>query len=243
MSTSKRKDIAQTFASATGTVVSFSTWKLPDHVPFVLINDKIQDYMQEDEVLLLPGTIELNGTKGKYNVDKAVYTYMSTLNHTHSGGDPTLDLTIPDIDLRGKYVVFWRAIKHRPVEILSIICLPHKSHKEVLKFWKSCIDVRDREYEDMCRYIPRYKDLFDKSAMTRTQEEREELNSYTVYMAIYDKKQDRIEHYHYGIYDEIAKEIGYDSKHEKDLSQMIKTHWLPPSRYKKMKMLQTFSLS
>lgn len=221
MSTSKKKDVALTFAGTKGIVITISTQGLPDGVPFVVIDSTIEDYMQEEEVLLLPGSIELSGSKGIYKVDDQVYKYMMGL--TQQGGGYVY--TLPNIDLKGKRVVWWRAIINRPAEILSIIRLPRKSDRQVIKFWKECIDVQDREYEEMCRFIPRYQDLFNKSK--RTSEERAELWSYSVYMAIYDKKNEKVEHYHYGLYDEIAEETGYDRGREAEVERLIRKSYMP----------------
>lgn len=227
MSTSKDKDIADSFAGRDGCVIKLSTKHLPLGVPFVIIDDTICDYMHENEVLLLPGTITMtSNVKGAYNVDKDVYEYMTQL--TQGGGGEvnwTELLSIPNIDLKGKYVVWWRAIKDMPVEILSYIQLPNKSDKQVIAFWKEYVDPKDRRYEEWCDYIPRYKYIMDKTPESRTKAERDELSSYSVYMAIYDKKQNKIDHYHYGVFDVFAKEIGYDANMEKEVFHLVQNCW------------------
>lgn len=226
ISTSKRKDVAQSFKNEKGMLVSFSTQNLPD-VPFVVIDNTIRDYMLEDEVLMLPGSVELSSHQDKnngiYRVNQSVYTYM--MNLQEGGGRENNDdllskIVIPNIDLKGKYVVFWRGVVGRPIDILGIIRLPKQSHKQVVKFWKEVIDKQDREFESMNYYIPRYMDLFEKR--NRTEQEMEEICSYTVYIAIYDKKRNIIEHYHYGIFDVLAMETGYNPSRESEVAEKIK---------------------
>lgn len=219
ISTSRSKAVADSFARKEGVVINFSTRKLPKTVPFVLIGNRIRDYLLEQEVLFLPGTIQLNGLKATYSVDPEVYQYMLLLNQ--SGGALLQSLKIPTIDLKGKYVVWWRAIVDRPVEIMRIVKLPKTSDIEVIRFWRKCIDARDMEFEQMNKFIPVYQDLFNKKH--KTNQDRKVMNSYNAHMAIYDAKQKKVEHYHYGVFDELAAETDYDPLREKELDELLST--------------------
>lgn len=222
ISTSKNKDVAKSFAKDKGIVLTFKTNKLPDTIPFVIIDSSLRDYLHEEEVLLLPGTIDIRHRDNYaiYNVNQEVEEYMSQINLQQSGGlPPHLGLNIPIIDLKGKYVVWWRAIHKRPLEILNIVRLPRRSDKKVLEFWRKTINHADIEYDALNRFIPSYQDLMQ--TRPKTDKIRKELNSYNVYMAIYDAKNKKVDHFHFGIVDEFLPEIDYNKKHERTLESIL----------------------
>jgi hypothetical protein len=77
-----------------------------------------------------------------------------------------------------------------------------------------------RYYEHTLHIIPEYSDLQARLKMTKCSEERNDihkkLNSYSVFMAIYNWKTRQIEHYHYGVFDWLLEESGYDMMKRKN---------------------------
>jgi transposase-like protein len=50
------------------------------------------------------------------------------------------------INLRGKYIVWWRAIKGRPVEVVSTMQMP-KDSKDVERFFKEAVLPHDDKFD------------------------------------------------------------------------------------------------
>jgi hypothetical protein len=222
MSTSLNRHVAS------GNIMMFNVQKLPKNVPFVLIDDNIDQYLAEQEVLFLPGSIKLKktsvGIKAIYKMNPIFYE----LNSLVGGGRDDCFRTIDEsakINLRGKYIVWYRAIVGRPVEIVGLMEMPKKTD-EACKFFNKVVLPHDDKYEMKTEFIPQYKDLKEKK--NKTKEEFELFKSYSVHMAIYDAKQKKVLTIHYGVFDEMFLEELFDAKrqHEVEDSIIRRCSWL-----------------
>lgn len=210
ISTTEDLSIAQKFGEK---VLTFKTSKLPTNVPYVVIDDTIAEYLFESEILFLPGTIDVC-----LKTLKATYTPLPNLkemcDHYAGGGDTTneydvANLEIPKLDLRGKIVVWWRAVSGHNPEVIDIQTLPN-THKGVELLFRTKIFPRDAYLQDMRTYIPDYVDLRERK--NKTDVERLQLQSYMVHMAIYNPIQKEIDTINYGVFDEVFPEIFEVSK-------------------------------
>lgn len=143
MSTTLDYSVAKKFAGNTqgGNILEFSISKLPENTAFVLINEDVADHLHEREILLLPGNITINkkspssgNIKANYTMNPLIVNIYHELITPHSaggldgGGDLLSELAKPKMlkltDMRGVYVVWYRAILGRPVEVLNNRQLP-----------------------------------------------------------------------------------------------------------------------
>ena len=218
MATSISKLVSQNFAGKDGQIISFETKKLPKDTPFVLIDESIDRYLAEQEVLFLPGTIKL---KQSSNSSTYISTYTKAYykmnpifkdinnREIHSGGGMSQPITPPDlINLKGKHIVWWRAIKGRPVEIVGRMAMPRKS-EDVERFFNDHVLPHDDKFDMKTNFIPEYADIKKKKMenwRAVTKEEHELYQSYMVHMAIYHPRKKQVLTIHYGIYAEIFNE-------------------------------------
>jgi len=236
MSTSFDLKIAKEFAGNDGNILEFKTNDLPGDVPFIILDDRIADHLHEKEVLFLPG--EVTTQKKSKGLLKSTYTMHPFVLEVKksmelrggSGNESELYEEIikePDtnIDLRGKYVVWYRAIVGRHVEVFNKILLP-STHAEVEKYFQKNIMSIDDAFFAKTLFIPEYKDLRDKEDL-RTEAEERLYASYTVHMAIYDPKTKKVLSQHYGLFSQMFSEL-FDTKREKDIEDEIikKCEWL-----------------
>lgn len=149
---------------------------------------------------------------------------------TAGGASPFANEYHPDIDLRRKYAVFYRAIHGRPVEIMSVTRLP-KTNKRMMAFFKSDIYPKERYYENILDYIPEYQDLtaINKGADIMTKYSAEEravlrakLSSYWAHMAIYNPDTREVEHITYAEYNCLLDDVGFDRSREQEIKAAVK---------------------
>jgi hypothetical protein len=229
MSTTQSLSVAKSFAGKNGgNIIVFATNKLPTDTPFVRIDESIDEYLAEKEILFLPGTIKL---KKSSNYIKAVYEMNPLFRELHNDNAPLQGggLTIKDtdlIDLKGKYIVWWRAIKGRPVEVVSTMQMPRKS-AEVARFFKEAVLPHDDKFEVKTNFIPEYMDL-KKKMLTNykavRKDERELYKSYMVHMGIYNAKTKEVLTIHYGVFDEMFNEELFNPQRTKEVHEAILKH-------------------
>ena len=118
MSTSLSYDIAKDFAKNNGFILKFPINLLPDDTKFVIINDKLRDDLLEDEILFLPGKITLKKIDNHIISEYKMNEELINKYKTQSGG-ATDNFTIPDILLKNKLIIWYRAIKNRDIELLG----------------------------------------------------------------------------------------------------------------------------
>ena len=190
-----------------GQIIAFKTNKLPKDTPFVIIDETIHEDLLQQEVLFLPGNITLRKSssfiKAYYKMNPA-YKSLSKSNKNkdtkeQSGSAGTLDIGFPIkdsdfINLKGKYVVWWRAIKNHPVEVVGTMQLPKKV-EDVVRFFNKVVLPHDDLFEAKTNFIPEYQDLKKKhfkNWRAMTKEENELYQSYMVHMAIYNHRQSKV---------------------------------------------------
>lgn len=229
MSTSLDAKVASDFAGTTGKVMSFNTSKLPRDTPFVLIDDTIADHLHEKEVLFLPGTISVRTNtsgqfKAEYTMEPIILDIWRDIQSTRNGGG-SLEATLrlhdfgENIDIRGKYVVWWRAITGRPVEIINYMALP-RTKADVETYFRDVVTSFDEELVHKTDFIPAYADLKEKGA-NRTSHEDDVFASYRVHMAIYDPKQKTVLTHHYGMMSDIYAEFHDVSRNDEITAAII----------------------
>jgi len=209
ISTTEDKTVAERFGPK---ILIFKTKDLPDSVPYVTIDDSIADYLFESEILFLPGTISFDSNL------KATYKPMQNILEMceqFGGGD--LNLEIPDIDLRGKMVVWYRVVQGRKPDIIDTYVLP-KTHKGVEMHFRTKVLPRDSYLQDLKSFIPEYVDL--QNTKNKTDKEIEKLQSYMVHMAIYDPTKRVVDTLHYGVFPEVVPEI-FDITQSEQVKQAI----------------------
>ena len=236
MATSTDIDIANNFAGDSGNILRFRVSHLPSGVPFVWIDNTIADHLHEKEVLFLPGKITTHGLnssgeiKASYEMNpiiKDMYMSIVASEGKQSGGtgrSEKIPIKPHQIDLRGKYVIWYRAIKDRKVEILKKMRIP-KVH--VQKFFTEIVLPLDDTFERKTDFIPEFQDLKQKDD-ERTDDEDELYASYIVHMAIYDPIEKCVDTLHYGVFDEMFGEVFGDGRRDEEIKKAIidKCSWL-----------------
>jgi len=206
-----------------GNIICFNIKKLPEDTPFIIIDESINESLAEQEVLFLPGKIF---TKQKESFYEALYDMNPTFKEIKKmdskmkgGGLKNNDL----VDLKGKHIVWWRAIKGRNVEVVGMIRMPDR-RDEVEKFFIDVILPHDDLFENKNDFIPQYKDLKDKFFKfdELDKNDMELYVSFFVNMAIYDAKNKKILSIHYGVYEEMFNEELFNSNRALEVHEAIK---------------------
>jgi hypothetical protein len=215
ISTSMSKHVAESFAKKNGSILTFKTSHLPSDVPFILIDEKISGRLHEQEILMLPGHINVkkknDNIKATYEMNKLFLDIVSKSDKVSGGGDREEEYS-KNIKLAGKYVVWWRAIKGRDPEIINWMKLPKKK-TEVLDFYNEYVIPYDDTFIVKNNFIPEFMDMkktiFDKADKKQeiTKDELELYSSYMVHMAIYDLKKKHVDTLHYGMFPSMFQEI------------------------------------
>lgn len=210
MSTTMSSHIAKKFAGRSGgNIIRFKTQDLQEDIKLVIIDQKLAPYLFEDEVLFPPGTI-LQKRHDKYTYkrnDTLIKQYMDHVIKVKLGGAPPLSR---DIDLRNKLIVWYRAIEDRPVEILGQMFTPPR-HKDVENMLRDDVLPYDRSLQNMTMLIPEVQDILAKTRDPKYNDDpevdhlAERLETFTVYMAVYNMKLKACDTHHLGLFNHIYK--------------------------------------
>ena len=232
MSTSLSRLVAEGFAGKMGgNVIVFNTKKLPKGVPFAMIDESIDEYLAEKEILFLPGKITLKksstGIKALYEMNPV----FNEINKNIGGGGGEgeggmLPVTVEGIDLKGKHIVWWRAILRRPVEVVGTMEMPKKA-EEVDKFFREAVLPHDDKFEVKTNFIPEYMDLkknIMKDYKNVSIQDRELYKSYMVHMGVYDSKKKQVLTIHYGVFGEMFNEELFDPNRTSEVQETIMKH-------------------
>lgn len=211
MSTSRSFNIAKKFAGDSGKIIHLKTKDLPDDVPFVRIDESLADYLHEQEILLLPGTLELTivnkEIRGIYNVRRDIMETMKTQQggKTSNTMDTFLMSAHTDMnDLKGRIIIWWKHDRKGNAESLNFTKLPNKN---IHDYWKRVVlDIDD--------YLSSVIQYMSEKTM--------------IYMAILNPKTLEIETLHYGMPRSIFIEHVDVDKYEKRLIESIieENKWL-----------------
>lgn len=139
---------------------------------------------------------------------------------------PFANESIPDIDLRRKYAVFYRAIENREVEVLASFKLP-KTNKDILPFWKTTIIPKEDYYDGVNRMIPELQDMIKLNlSMKPSQEDRailrRKIASFQPHIAIYNPRTREVEHITYTEYNCLIDELGFDRSRTKEIKRAVR---------------------
>jgi hypothetical protein len=130
---------------------------------------------------------------------------------------------VPKIDLRNKYIIWWRAIKGRDPEVVGSLRMPKKK-EEVEQFYRDVVLPHDDKFEVKTDFIPEYIDLKERimtNSKSVSKEDKELYKSYSVHMAVYSHKKKQISTLHYGVFAEMFNEEIFDSKRTKEVEDVI----------------------
>ena len=223
VATSAHKSVAQGFARQNGTILVFKVEHLPDDVKFALINQDINDAFMEAEVLFLPGTINVLSYKDKiytckYKMNGTFLQEVQNIKLSVGGGK----LDIPEIPLNGKLVIWYRAIKGRPVEFLGQTHTP-SSEKKIFKYMKDHVLPTDDRFHRVKYWMTEFQDM--KTAKEQNNIiDYDKYNSFSVYMAVYDPKTKQILTLHYGMPDDMFSELFDKSRTEEVKNKILSSY-------------------
>ena len=137
-----------------------------------------------------------------------------------------LPVTVEGIDLKGKHIVWWRAILRRPLEVVGTMEMPKKA-EEVDKFFRGAVLPHDDKFEVKTNFIPEYMDLkknIMKDYKNVSIQDRELYKSYMVHMGVYDSKKKQVLTIHYGVFGEMFNEELFDPNRTSDVQETIMKH-------------------
>lgn len=195
--TSMSKEVAIRFATAStmsGTLLRFKTSTLPQHVPFIIIDEGIEPVFQEKEVLLLPGTFTYSK---QISERELLTTYVPNVVFVQSvlNKSPPKIKTVRGgmnsevIDLQNKLIIMYRCIQKRAPDVLGVIYGPTQT-SEVGKCMRQMKDAL-AYYDQVMNLIPEVQDIqqFMRECVkpNRTSAKKSSLYlSYFAHFAIYD---------------------------------------------------------
>jgi hypothetical protein len=238
IATSLSKHVAESFAKKDETfIVTFKTKDLSEDSFFVILDDKIADHLQEQEILFLPGKIYfryINGQMyGSYKPNELLLSMVGEMKGGDYDENKGTNVVIPNtafIDLTGKLIVWYRHIKGRHLEGMGFKFMP-KDQAKVARFFKYEVMPQEKLLKYMNECIPDYQDL-QKKAMSGerlTEEESERYASYDIHMAVLDIDKKVILNTHYGVPKYMMNELGCSKeKNEEEIKVFLLKHfaWL-----------------
>ena len=221
IATSTDLHIAQSFAGKKGMILTFRVSDLPQDIKFIQIDSSISSHLQESEILLLPGKVTISRES---NTNYCIYECNMDLVNMYkslpgTGGGLEAD-DIPMIDLADKLFVWYRAINDRPVEILAQITTPSDKDK-VYSFVSRSVMRMDDRIQRINNYIPEYQD------MLKTSTDIQRINSFEIFVAVYDYKKRAILTLHYGMPDDFFANMFDTKRTDEVISYIRKTYdWM-----------------
>jgi hypothetical protein len=227
IATSFSKHIAEKFADKDGQVICINVHDFEEDTICVMLTDEIADYLlTEDEVLLLPGSFELIKYKNnlwfyKYKVNSSIVKMIRDKIHIGGGIESSLvDIPFNSIkNIQGKFVLWWRAVVNRKVEVLSWMKIPEEIN-EAIHFMKNNVFPHDASFDTKINIIPEFADLHNKID-DLDPNQKKIYKSYFVHMALFDGK--KVITLRYGLPEKMSKEL-YENNDER-VTKYLETHW------------------
>lgn len=237
MSTTFDLDVANRFAGPGGTILRFHIRDLPPEARFAEINDSVVELAFESEVLCLPGKITVVDSETMTAMYVPDYsTIEAYLDDSQSGGGSSETLAlhraqsflVPKLALSGKWVIFYRAIHERPVEVLGQTRLPTTDVEDhIVNYWIRIVTPAETRFESMTELIPEVQDLkreaFACDNLQRTRTLLQRMQSFQVHSAIYDRVTNRVEHLRYGEFPFMVKEMQVDESRNVEIANKIRS--------------------
>jgi hypothetical protein len=214
MSTSIDKNISEEFAKKNGNIIVIDIRNLSKDIKCLYIDESVEDYLHEKEILLLPGFLtrtklyknNIVGYSYKMN-NELINKYKNATIKVAVGGS---DKKIPHIELKNKLIIWYRAIQNRKAEIIGDMFMPKEDNK-IEDFFKKCVLTKDNEYQNISKLIPEYQDIKNNNKLK---------DSYMVFIAVYDYKKNNIITLNYGIYDDIYYNL-FDQSRVEEVKDLI----------------------
>lgn len=135
---------------------------------------------------------------------------------------PIKHYLFPTLELAGKYVVFYRAILDRPIELFKHLKIPDKE-QDIYKFFYFEVSSFDNQYDMINNYIPELQDLWKKSRDSDPQLTKK-INSYEFHTAIYDPISKLVIDLHYGMPYFKGNEYEVNTDRNKEIINAIVEH-------------------
>jgi hypothetical protein len=224
ISTSFNQNIAKTFSTNNGNLMIINVTKLFANVKCLVIDESVEDYLHEEEVLFLPGFLvrkniyNNNILEYEYKMnDDLINKYTNVDIKVKLGGTKLLKRKIPHIELKNKLVIWYRAIQNRKVEIIGDVFIP-KDIEKIPYFFKHHVLRKDDEYQHISKLIPEYQDIKDMPNMNKLKD------SYMVHMAIYDYKKNKITTMCYGLFNEFYEQLFDQTRVQEAKDTIIKQY-------------------
>lgn len=169
-----------------------------------IITTKSDFNFKEKDKVLLGGNLEMEDlTIEQHNARLVDYFNKQTKN----------------ISLEDKYVIFYRAILGRPVEILQAEKTP-EDIKEVFKFFRFYINSIEDRFDYITSLIPEVQDI-KKLNYHDDINLYKKLRSYSVYQAIYNNNTKEVEVLYLGIPNFMNQELGIDLNRNDEIKESI----------------------
>jgi hypothetical protein len=231
IATSHTLEVAQRFSKGHDTDGIVYEFNVGDHTPIlerslVMIDERLADYLMESEVLLMPGEISIIFCDGAHcqatyrpavsllNEYRDITVSRTSLGEMRGGSSiRRLSFAIPAsrksvhrplLELRGKIVVYWRAIVHRKIDILGYHRIPDGSDEEAYEFMRSVVQRAEQSYEHSLERIPEYQDLVKK--VGRSPDETRRMTSYRVFTMLVDPATKEVVTPHLGLSSSLFRE-------------------------------------
>ena len=241
ISTSSTKGVSERFAGIGGQLLTFNVVDLPDDIEFVEINQNMAPHLQEDEYLLLPGTIKVyKDDICKYNVNHSLvnqYKEIATPSIImYTGGKGTIEplkkskkllYGIDRYNICGKHIVYYRAIYNEPVEIVGRLIIP-QDVEESKKYINLNLKPLDNQFENMTDFIPEFKNLEKKYSSLKNKDTQsaqvlhKKLQSYYVHNVLFDPITKKSSCLYWDTYPMFFNEI-FDMNREKEVIETIES--------------------
>jgi hypothetical protein len=232
MSTSIDEGIAQVFARQDGTVAHMKVSKLPNNAPFVNIDEHLAEHLNEEEILFLPGRIDVKDKDGQtfleYTMDEhRVNVYRGV---THHGGHQKSSKDFPtsylmNLTISGKWAIIYRALKGRHVEVLANKRIP-RGEKKALEYYQKRVFSHLDVLTSAVSYIPAFtdlvKDLKDKVIPeANVKDALATMESYYPKVAIYNPNTQEVEATNFGYGTILLNELKVDLTRDDEIKRAI----------------------
>lgn len=210
-----RKHVAEKFAG-NGVVLALKTRQLGADFTAILVDETVDRQFHEQEYVFLPGRFEVSNTSDSGSAGTTLVKYMPNERliqdymdiplpdirkiSVQSGGSVGTGMetssSVPDEDMCGKFVVFYRSIQGRRPDVLQSFRLSRDQVKVDYEVRFTC--RRKAEwFEEMSQIIPEYTELLKLAHDPKVPKARREkavtrFLSYAVHMGLYDPDAHRV---------------------------------------------------